>query len=99
MAIGKYTMIMEHYGLKQTISMVLNLVMNNFNGPMVTKTNIDTMQDKTPRNANGNPHGYWDVKWINGGWYKGYYINGFEFGLYEIDWKNNGEIDKRYYAR
>jgi hypothetical protein len=64
---------------------------------------MNTMQDKhinsEPRNQEGQHHGHWDVKWINGGWYKGYYINGFEFGLYQIDWKNNGEIDKRYYAR
>jgi hypothetical protein len=52
-----------------------------------------------PRNEQGEPHGYWDIYWFNDGWYKGYYINGLEFGLYEIDWKKNGEIDKRYYAR
>jgi hypothetical protein len=52
-----------------------------------------------PRNQKGEHHGYWDVQWFDGGWYKGYYINDVEFGFYEIDWRNNGKIDKRYYAR
>ena len=38
-----------------------------------------------PRNEQGEPHGYWDIYWFFVGWYKGYYINGLEFGLYEID--------------
>lgn len=40
-----------------------------------------------PRNEQGEPHGYWDIYWFNDGWYKGHYINGLEFGSYEIDWK------------
>lgn len=52
-----------------------------------------------PRNQEGKPHGYWDIHWLNGGWYKGNYVDDVEFGLYEINWKNVGEIDKRYYAR
>lgn len=39
------------------------------------------MQDKKPRNENGQPHGKWEVFRINGElWYTFNYVNGFRYG-------------------
>ena len=57
------------------------------------------MEDKRPYNEQGHAHGYWECTWYDGGWYKGNYINGVEFGLYEVNLNNMGETDNEYYAR
>jgi hypothetical protein len=57
------------------------------------------MQHKRPKNQKGQRHGYWEAKWLAGGWYKGHYLNDTERGYFVIDWKGNGNIDKHYYAR
>ena len=61
------------------------------------------MQDKTPRNEKGEPHGHWE-KYNNGRlWYKCNYINGVWYGYFE---HHNDEpygrfprISKEYAAR
>jgi antitoxin component YwqK of YwqJK toxin-antitoxin module len=66
---------------------------------MTKKVNI--MQDKGQHNHKGQPHGYWEKFYSNGNvWFKRNFINGKNFGLYEI-YNNKGIlIDKsRYYAR
>jgi len=57
------------------------------------------MQNKRPKNEKGDPHGYWDICWDDGSWYKGNFVNGVQFGYQMYDWDGTGEIRRIYYAR
>ena len=60
-----------------------------------------TMLDKfiCPENENGEYHGYHDVQWNGGGWYKGHFVNDVEYGYFQTVWHGGGELNKEYYAR
>jgi antitoxin component YwqK of YwqJK toxin-antitoxin module len=46
-------------------------------------------QNKTPRNKQGHPHGYWEFYYLNGQLcYKGNYINGKLDGYWEEYWSD-----------
>lgn len=66
---------------------------------------MNTMQDKTPkydkmpRNDNGQKHGLWEVYWHNGGWYNGNFIDGIEYGYFNINFYGKCETLKEYYVR
>jgi antitoxin component YwqK of YwqJK toxin-antitoxin module len=50
------------------------------------------MQNKTPKNEQGNRHGYWKIYWDNGQLsHKGSYINGTRFGCHE-DYYYDGRL-------
>lgn len=55
------------------------------------------MQDKRPRNKQGQPHGYWEVTLIDG-WYKGHFVNDIPKGYFEVDWQGTKIVDKQFYA-
>jgi hypothetical protein len=62
------------------------------------------MQDKTPRNEQGEPHGHWEIYLPTGElWYMEHYINGVVYGyaIYIQARLSNGESTyiKEYYAR
>ncbi len=65
---------------------------------------MNIMQDKElkficPENEDGVYHGYHDVEWIGGGWYKGHYIKGVEYGYFQIVWCKGGDLILEYHAR
>jgi len=54
-------------------------------------------KDITPRNAKGQPHGLWDVFWMEGKIeYKCVYHNGEAIG-YEEHYEYNGNLIKFYH--
>lgn len=57
------------------------------------------MQNKRPKNEQGNPHGCWESYWQNGQlrWLRNF-INGQQFGLYEWYDSDGILIRKQYYA-
>jgi hypothetical protein len=58
------------------------------------------MQDNIePRNEQGQAHGYWDVKWRDGGWYKGTFAYHEPFGYFIITWTEYSKTEYYYYAR
>ncbi len=57
------------------------------------------LQDKRPRNKQGEPHGYWEVHHSKHCMYIRNYVNGeSKFGYYMFRWPN-GKIKQEYYAR
>ena len=62
------------------------------------------MQDKTPRNEQGEPHGHWEIYLPTGElWYMEHYINGIVYGyaIYSDFCLTNRESSyrKEYYVR
>jgi antitoxin component YwqK of YwqJK toxin-antitoxin module len=59
---------------------------------MVQYIKKNFMQDKEPRNAQGQQHGIWEIYYDNGKLlYKGTYINGLRHGLW-IWYYTNGKL-------
>ena len=58
------------------------------------------MQDKTPRNENGQRHGHWVMHYSNGNrWWKANFVNDVELGFSEYLYRDDCEIaNKEYYA-
>ena len=56
-------------------------------------------EDIEPRNAKGQPHGYWKIYYSNDKlYYKCVYINGKENGLEEYYWRDKDKLRcKNYY--
>ena len=58
------------------------------------------MQNKTPRNENGKPHGFWDTEWNDDYRVCGNAVNGELLGVWIWYRKTNTYIsNKTYYAR
>lgn len=54
-------------------------------------------EDIRPRDENGDPHGYWEIYYINDElWYKGLFIHGERDRLFEY-YAPNGEIRNKQY--
>lgn len=52
-----------------------------------------------PENEDGEYHGYHDVEWYDGGWYKGHYIKDNEYGYFQMLWYKGDDLILEYYAR
>jgi antitoxin component YwqK of YwqJK toxin-antitoxin module len=58
------------------------------------------LENKTPRNANGNPHGRWETYYSCGSWWKAHYVNGVELGFSKYWFKDDGKLTyNEYYAK
>ena len=55
-------------------------------------------KDITPRNENGERHGYWEPYYNNGQlMYKGNFVNGKQHGYWESYYDNGALKNKTYY--
>ena len=55
------------------------------------------MENITPYNEKGEPHGYWEQYWLNGNLaYRGNYINGQLNGLWEC-YDNDGILIRQIF--
>jgi hypothetical protein len=58
------------------------------------------MQNKKPRNEQGNPHGLWELYYGRGSYSKGKYLNSQRIGYWEAyTGPTLSIIYKKYYAR
>ena len=58
------------------------------------------MQDKTPRNEQGQKHGYWEVYYYNGLLsFTVNFINGNPYGHFESYWIDGQLQHNKYYAK